>query len=102
VKVKNGDLEANLTTVHKLILHLLSMKFFDRLTPDMLVSGIILEAFTKPSAGSDPALIKDLLDTQSKSEENEAKSIRDGETIEEDENGTFKSGFNLSNSMMKD
>ena len=101
VKVKSGDVEGNMTTVHKMILYLLSVKFFERISKDMLVSGMILECFTKPAAGSSASLMKDLLDMQSKSEEEEAKSIRDGVQMEDDETGTFKAGFPLAKNLMR-
>ena len=101
VKVKSGDVEGNMTTVHKMILYLLSVKFFERISKDMLVSGMILECFTKPAAGSSASLMKDLLDMQSKSEEEEAKSIRDGVQMDDDETGTFKTGFPLANNLMR-
>ena len=62
---------------------------------------MILEAFTKSSAGTSSVLQKDLMDTQSKTEEGIAKVLRDGGSLEDDENGPFKGFFHLSNNLFK-
>lgn len=94
------DVETTMMVIIKHVMFMRTNHVFERMTSDVLVTSFILENFSKPGAGADLILRKELADEQYRVEKAVTKAEKEGVEFEEEEGGAFK-GMPMSNALMK-